>query len=318
VRRYDVDGVHVDDYFYPYKEKDSTGATIDFPDSASYARYRRGGGTLARDDWRRHNVDLLIERLYRRIKAVKPWVQFGISPISGWRENTPPGARTFDAYSEIYADTRKWLALGWCDYFVPQLYSAIESPTPYPVMLEWWAQQNAKARHLYAGNALYKVRTADTAGATGDRPPGWSAEEILRQIQITRDTSGAQGNVFFSMKALMQDTDSIAEKLAVPYAAPALVPASPWLARPAAPRPRIALVHDSATGEPYLALRPAGGRPPWLWVVETRSDGGWTTEVLPGRQRVHRLPAGRDPDAVYVRAVDRAGNLSRPARLPGG
>jgi len=316
VRRYDVDGVHIDDYFYPYKEKDSAGAIIDFPDSTSYARYRRAGGTLARDDWRRHNVDLLIRELYRRLKAVKPWVQFGISPISGWRENTPPGARTFDAYHEIYADSRKWLAEGWCDYFVPQIYSAIESPTPYPVMLDWWVKQNAKARHVYAGNGLYRVSRTDTAATSGNRPPAWKADEVLRQVQITRDSPGAQGNVFFSMKGLMLDADSIAEKLAVPYAGPALVPASPWLQQTAPARPTIALTHHPATGEAYLTLMPGRGRTPWLWVVQTRSDTVWTTEVLPGRERVHRLAAGRDPDAVYVRAVDRTGNQSRPAHRP--
>ena len=315
VRRYDVDGVHVDDYFYPYKEKDSAGAVIPFPDSTSYARYRRGGGTLERDDWRRHNVDLLIHELYLGIKGIKPWVQFGISPISGWRENTPAGARTFDAYGEIYADTRKWLALGWCDYFVPQLYSLIESPTPYPLMLRWWVEQNAKGRHLYAGNGLYRVRRTDPADSNGTRAPAWPADEILRQVEITRGMPGAQGNVFFSMKALMQDADSIDERLAVPYAAPALVPASPWLHLNPPPRPAIALRHDGATGEPYLTLRPADGRKPWLWVVQTRSDSGWSAELLPGYQRVHRLAGGREPDLVYVSAVDRTGNQGPPAAI---
>ena len=317
VRRYDVDGVHIDDYFYPYKEKDSAGAAIPFPDSTSYARYLHAGGTLARDDWRRHNVDLLIHELYLGIKGLKPWVQFGISPISGWRENTPPGAHTFDAYGEIYADTRKWLAEGWCDYFVPQLYSQIESPTPYPLMLQWWVEQNAKGRHVYAGNGLYRVRAPVADSASDSRPPGWGADEILRQVQITRDTPGAQGNVFFSMKGLMQDADSIAEKLAGPYAGPALVPASPWLHGTPPPRPAIALEHDASTGEPYLTLRSPSGRQPWLWVVQTRSDSAWSTEVLPGHQRVHRLPTGPDPVLVYVSAVDRTGNQSRPATLHG-
>jgi uncharacterized lipoprotein YddW (UPF0748 family) len=316
VRRYDVDGVHLDDYFYPYQEKDSAGVTIPFPDSTSYARYRRAGGKLERDDWRRHNVDLLIQELYRRIKAVKPWVAFGISPISGWRANTPAGARTFDAYGEIYADTRKWLAEGWCDYFVPQLYSMIESPTPYPAMLRWWVEQNEKGRHLYAGNGLYRVGGSSGAGAGGNGTPAWTAGEILRQVRITRETAGAQGNVFFSMKGLMQDADSIVEKLAVPYAEPALVPASPWLHRTLPARPAIALGHDAATGEAYLTLKPANGRKPWLWVVQIGSDRGWSTEVLPGSQRVHRLATDGDAGLVYVSAVDRAGNQSRPAVLP--
>ncbi|MBW3630866.1 MAG: family 10 glycosylhydrolase, partial [Gemmatimonadetes bacterium] len=90
VRRYDIDGVHIDDYFYPYKERDAAGAPIDFPDSASYARYRAGGGVLARNDWRRHNVDTFVERLDREIKREKRWVSFGVSPIGTWRPGNPP------------------------------------------------------------------------------------------------------------------------------------------------------------------------------------------------------------------------------------
>jgi uncharacterized lipoprotein YddW (UPF0748 family) len=321
VRRYDIDGVHVDDYFYPYKEKDSSGAIIDFPDAASYARYRRAGGSLERDDWRRHNVDLLIAELYRQIKDVKPWVQFGISPISGWKTNTPAGARTFDAYGEIYADTRKWLAEGWCDYFVPQIYSTIESPTPYPAMLEWWVAQNEKKRHLYAGNGLYRVGARNIVAAGGNRALEWTADEILRQVQITRDTPGAEGNVFFSMKGLMQDVDSIDEHLAAAYPAPALVPASPWLHKTPPGRPLIGLKHDPATGEAFVTLTPADGQKPWLWVVQTRTDSGWSTEVLPGDGRTHAFAAGGDPDAVYVSAVDRTGNESPTAvarRRPSG
>ncbi len=312
VRRYDIDGVHVDDYFYPYRERDSSGALIDFPDSASYSRYRHAGGTLGKDDWRRHNVDLLIRDLYRGIKATKPWVQFGISPISGWRANNPPGIRVFDAYNEIYADTRKWLVEGWCDYFVPQLYTAIESPTPYGAMLTWWSEQNPKGRHLYIGNGLHRVGTTTVVGASGNRALGWRADEIVRQVQLTRETPGAEGNVFFSMKGLMQDADSIDEKLAPLYAEPALVPASPWLHQSAPARLSAVLVADTATGEPYVRLGPAKGHSPWLWIVQSRTAGGWSTEVLPGTERQHRLAARSD--SVYVSVVDRFGNQSRVVR----
>ncbi len=312
VNRYDVDGVHIDDYFYPYKEKDSSGATIDFPDSVSYARYRRNGGKLERDDWRRHNVDLLIKELYQQIKAAKPWVQFGISPISGWRANTPAGVRTFDAYNEIYADTRKWLMEGWCDYFVPQLYTAIDSPTPYDVMQKWWVEQNVKGRHVYIGNGLHRVGTRNIVGAGGNRALGWKSDEIVKQIELTRQTKGAEGNVFFSMKGLMQDVDSIDEKLETLYAAPALVPASPWLRKTPPARPMIALTRDAATGEPYVRMTPAGDTKPWLWVVQTRADSGWVTEVLPGYERLHRLAQSGD---VSLSAVNRTGIVSAAATI---
>ncbi|SOD04097.1 Glycosyl hydrolase-like 10, partial [bacterium JGI 053] len=110
---YDVDGIHIDDYFYPYPEKDSAGATIDFPDEPSWTRYRAGGGRLARDDWRRENVNTLVRRLDHEIHRAKPWVKFGISPFGIWRPGNPPQIVTgFDQYAMLYADARKWLREG--------------------------------------------------------------------------------------------------------------------------------------------------------------------------------------------------------------
>ena len=324
VKRYDVDGVHIDDYFYPYKEKDASGQTIDFPDSATYARYRKGGGTLSRDDWRRHNVDLLVESLYRGVHATKPWVRFGVSPIGTWRPGNPPSVSPqFDAYQEIYADTRKWLREGWVDYWVPQLYWAIDSPQSYPVLLDWWASQNVKGRNLWIGNGLHRVGDNYTVGANGNRAANWRAEEIVNQVRLTRASvgqspnGGATGNVFFSMKGLMRDVDSIDAKLAPLYLEPALVPASPWLDRTPPPRPTATLVTSAATGERYVRLAPGGKEKPWLWVVRTLQGGQWTTEILPNEVRSHRLGATGvgNIERVVVNAVDRVGNVSPPARV---
>ncbi|HEU4562410.1 MAG TPA: family 10 glycosylhydrolase, partial [Longimicrobium sp.] len=139
VRRYDVDGVHIDDYFYPYPERDSaSGRNIDFPDEPSWQRYQAGGGRLSRDDWRRNNVDTFVERMYREVHRVKPWVQVGISPFGIWRPGHPQQIVTgFDQYAAIYADARKWLREGWTDYFVPQLYWPIaRTGQSYPVLLD--------------------------------------------------------------------------------------------------------------------------------------------------------------------------------------
>ena len=324
VRRYDIDGVHIDDYFYPYKERDSSGTLIDFPDSATYARYAARGGALARDDWRRRNVDLLVQELFAGVHATKPWVKFGVSPIGVWRPGNPAEAEfRFDATEEIYADSRKWLREGWVDYFVPQLYWAIDSPQNHPALLRWWAEQNVKRRHLWVGNGLHRVGAVNVVGAAGNRALNWSADEIVQQVRLARASAdsgpngGATGNVFFSMRGLMRDVDSVNAKLGVLYAEQALVPTSPWLDRVPPGRPAITLRSDPATGEPVVALTPAKGERTWLWVVRVRRGGAWATRVLPGQTRVHRIDMGDDgtqpPDLVQVTAVDRTGNESAPA-----
>ncbi|MEO6526692.1 MAG: family 10 glycosylhydrolase, partial [Gemmatimonadaceae bacterium] len=105
VRRYDIDALHMDDYFYPYRES-RNGRELDFPDDATWRRYQQGGGTLARNDWRRENVNLLVRQLNDAVHAVKPWVRFGISPFGIWRPGFPESVRGLDQYSEIYADAR--------------------------------------------------------------------------------------------------------------------------------------------------------------------------------------------------------------------
>jgi len=126
VRRYDVDGVQFDDYFYPDPEKDTAGRELVFPDDATWRKFGLPGGFLSRDDWRRANVNQFIQRVYQSIKAVKPRVKFGVSPKGIWRPGYPQQIRGMDAYAKIYADSRKWLANGWLDYFSPELYWPIE------------------------------------------------------------------------------------------------------------------------------------------------------------------------------------------------
>ncbi|HET6762595.1 MAG TPA: family 10 glycosylhydrolase, partial [Longimicrobiaceae bacterium] len=235
VRRYDVDGVHIDDYFYPYPEKDSAGARIDFPDSASWARYQARGGHLSRDDWRRDNVNVFIRRMYREVKAAKPWVKVGISPFGIWRPRNPPQIVTsFDQYADMYADARLWMLKGWADYFSPQLYWRIQAtPQSYPVLLQWWSEQNTHHRHLWPGNFTSQVIPTEAK---------WPAGEIVAQVNATRGNPGATGNVHFSMKAFAMDADSLFEKLlAGPYGEPALVPASPWLASGHPGRPAVSV-----------------------------------------------------------------------------
>ena len=321
VKRYDVDGVHLDDYFYPYKEKRANGST-EFPDDRSWKRYRRNKGTLARDDWRRQNVDLLVEALHNGIAKSKPWVKFGISPFGIWRPGFPETVKGFDSYAELYADSRKWLHDGWVDYLVPQLYWAIDKPGQrFPELLKWWVEQNPEGRHVWAGNYTSRIvaRTGCCVAASA-----WRTPEIVAQVESTRVQSGATGNVHFSMKAFLDDVDSVGTTLARgPYAERALVPASPWLdARaPAVPAaPKVAVRSAQPNGDPTLALTPAGKGVVRWWAVQLRADGVWRTIVLEGNVRTARLPEllrGADAvaDVVAVSAVDRVGNVSEPTIL---
>lgn len=310
VKRYNVDGIHLDDYFYPYKERDASKELIDFPDRETFARYVAGGGKLARNDWRRANVDSLVRRLYREIKLANPRVQFGVSPFGIWRPGNPASIRGFDAYNEIYADSRTWLNRGWLDYFTPQLYwHTRRTEQSYPVLLAWWVSQNMHRRHIWPGNFTSRVGTSN--------PDPWNAAELLYQIELTRRQFGAGGNVHFSAKALTLNRDSLAEKLlGGPYANPAVIPASPWLdSIPPAP-PVVGITPASDFGGLMLNLR-RGNEQPWLWTVRTLRKGQWTTAVLPGWIESHPLHDGTTtmPAAVVVNAVDRSGNLSLPVSL---
>src|SRR5205085_43385 len=121
------------------------------PDNVSWQKYG-AGGKLSRDDWRRQNVNAFVERAYKSIKSVKPWVKFGISPFGIWRPKNPPQVEGLDAYQTLYADSRKWLSEGWCDYCAPQLYWSIDArEQSFPMLLKWWADQNPKGRHVLAG-----------------------------------------------------------------------------------------------------------------------------------------------------------------------
>ena len=285
VKRYDVDGVHIDDYFYPYKERDSRGALIPFPDDASYAAYNAKGGSLQLDDWRRANVDTFVRRMYERVKLAKPWVKVGISPFGIWRPGFPADVRGFDSYAELYGDSRKWLREGWLDYASPQLYWPIaKDGQPYPSLLNWWAGENVKQRHMWPGNYTSRVGTAAT----------WTADELVNQIAVTRRQGNATGNVHFSMSVFMPPKNpastSAAERevlasrlMRESYSAPALVPASPWLSAGTA-RPLAAIVReesDARTGATFLIATTPQNQVARTWVIARWDGANWQTELRP-------------------------------------
>lgn len=226
VRRYDVDGVHMDDYFYPYPQhiKDPDTRSIEqhlpFPDDRTYESYQQQGGKLSKADWRRDNVNKIIQRLSVGIRATKEYVKFGISPFGIYRPGQPPGIfADIDPYEELHSDPKKWLEEGWVDYLAPQLYWKIDPPQQsYPVLLKWWIENNPKKRHIYPGIALYKIETQD-----------WPVSEGEKQVEITRSLAPqlALGNIFFRVK-FFNNSDIFDAFKTSTYAEPALAPAMSW------------------------------------------------------------------------------------------
>lgn len=310
VARYDIDGVHIDDYFYPYpipapNTPKDVKENLDFPDEPAWKNYRRAGGKLNRADWRRQNVDQLVEKIHRTIHATKPWVKFGISPFGlGKPALRPPGITGFSQYDSLYADAELWLQNGWLDYFTPQLYWPIDKKEQsYPVLLDYWVGQNVEKRHLWPG--LFTSKIDNTRES-------WPPEEITRQISLTRSRPGATGHVHFSAVALMEDRKGIAQKLAPLYAAPALVPATPWLDRtpPAAPQ-----LQRTGAG---VNIVPGKGEAPARYAVWRRYKTEWRLALQPAANRTVALNADDTLGAVTslaVLALDRTGNASAPSLL---
>jgi uncharacterized lipoprotein YddW (UPF0748 family) len=295
VRRYEVDGVHIDDYFYPYPVA-VNGTDQPFPDEDSYARHRLAGGALSREDWRRGNVDQLVLQLQATVRALKPWVRVGVSPFGlGRPERRPAGVSGFSQYDKLYADVEKWLANGWLDYLAPQLYWPVaREGQPFEPLLDQWVAENTQQRHLWPGFFTSQVGP----------PPGkgWPAREILEQIALQRARGDkATGHIHFSMAALMQDRDGLVTQLrGGTYAQPALVPATPWLPGDAAAAPRL---HREGT---RLRIVAAAGPQPARWALWRRVGGQWQLAVQAVQETLVD-PAGAD--RIAVAGVDRTGQL---------
>ncbi|MDP2139123.1 MAG: family 10 glycosylhydrolase [Candidatus Didemnitutus sp.] len=320
VRRYDVDGVHIDDYFYPYPIPDPdaapppVGATpavrsnLEFPDHPAWQRYQKSGGQLSRADWRRQNVNQLVERMHRSIHELKPWVRFGISPFGiGRPDLRPAGIEGFSQYDQLYADVELWLERGWLDYLTPQLYWPIQQRAQaFAVLLDYWAKQNTAQRHLWPG--LF-------ASAINDTAKSWTPEEISQQIELLRAHPAAGGHALFSMAALLQNRRGLSDRLqAQIYRQPALVPATPWLATgtPLAPALEI-------TGPTHVLVRPAAGTQAVLFAIWRRRGSAWEFSVQPAHDPHIDLAgdATAGPvETLVVSVVDRLGQESPLVTLP--
>ncbi len=223
VKEYDVDGIHFDDYFYPYP---IAGQKIN--DEATYVRYREGFSNIG--DWRRNNVNLLVKTLGDSIHHHKSHVKFGMSPSAIWRNigEDKEGAKTagLSTYSTLYADSRKWIKEGWVDYINPQIYfSFTRKVAPFPVLVDWWGE-NTYGRHLYVGHGAYLVHNGNTKAEAAWGIPS----QIPDQIRYVRNNEKAQGSIFFSSKSLATVARKVADSLRTDfYKYPSLPPQMPWL-----------------------------------------------------------------------------------------
>lgn len=213
VRRYDVDGIHFDDYFY------EDGMTTE--DAATYTNYNPNNLSLA--NWRRNNVNTLVKMISDSISSSKPYVKWGISPRGIWRPNYPPGVSGNDNYNSIYCDAMAWLHAKSIDYINPQLYWAFGGSQDYAKLMPWWADSaGANGRHMYVGHAVYRINS-------GVSP--FNANEIPRQIRLNRTDNFCQGGVLYNTTAtlgnLLGFTDSLKNTL---YKYPALTPIMNWKA----------------------------------------------------------------------------------------
>jgi uncharacterized lipoprotein YddW (UPF0748 family) len=283
VKRYDVDGVHLDDYFYPYPS-----GNLRFPDGKSPAE-------------RRSYVDGFVSNLYSAVKRQKPWVRVGISPFGIWRPGVPAGIEAgIDSYEQLAGDSRKWLKNGWLDYLAPQLYWP-NSPQKqsFSTLLSWWRQQGS--RPVWPGIATSRI------GGPEDRRP---ASEIINQIEISRKIpSSSNGQIHWSVKSLVKNQGGIATKLASVYTQPSAIPPMPWVNSKSPGAPTVSATAKGDTTS--ISCTPANNTA--KIAVQGKVGGTWRTlKIVPAYSTNISIPRS---DAIAVTALDRFGNASPPKVL---
>jgi uncharacterized lipoprotein YddW (UPF0748 family) len=283
VKRYDIDGVHLDDYFYPYPSGNNR-----FADGKSPAQ-------------RRAYVDGFVSSLYSSVKRQKPWVRVGISPFGIWRPGVPAGIEAgIDSYEQLAGDSRKWLKNGWVDYLAPQLYWRISpQKQSFTALLSWWREQGS--RPVWPG-----IASARIGGPEDGRP----ASEITNQIDASRRIGkNWNGHIHWSAKSLVKNQGGIATRLASTYTQPAAVPPMPWLNNKAPAAPGVsAAVQGNGT---FVRWTPAGGTS--KVAVQAKVGGSWRTyQIGPASSQGITIPRA---EAVAVTALDRFGNTSAPKVL---
>ncbi|HEY1005694.1 MAG TPA: family 10 glycosylhydrolase [Sphingobacteriaceae bacterium] len=318
VRNYDIDGIHFDDYFYPYPE-----AGKPIPDRDAFRKY--GAGFSSIEDWRRNNVDVLIRTLSENIRKEKKHVKFGISPFGIWlnKSSHPEGSEStgLEGYKALYGDARKWMENGWLDYINPQVYfSFFYRPAPYEKLVDWWSN-NAFGKHVYIGHGVYR--------ATENKPDWRNRSQLPDQVRYLRKNNRVQGSVYFSSKSLTNNlagfTDSLRSSF---YSYRALPPAMLWLDEV----PPLAPVELKATVQNKCVLlnwktpgAAADGESPYGYVIyrfteveDTRIDNPANILKISFDAGTGYLDETAVPGIRYrylVTAIDRLKNESQPSNL---
>jgi len=265
VKRYPVDAIHLDDYFYPYRI-----AGKEFPDAASYAR---SGSTLNKEDWRRSNVDSIIVAISKAIKEENKQVRFGISPFSVWRnqDKDPRGSDSRAGqtnYDDLYADILLWLEKDWIDYVTPQLYLEIgHDKIAYEKLLEWWSK-NAFGKHIYIGHGIYRF---DERTSVKWKNPA----ELPNQLKLLRQYPNVQGSIYFSSKSFDKNPNGWNDSLQNNYYKyPALVPSMDWISKEKPAAPVLSRVAKKGEEISFSVKPPSAGNVPVKCFVIYRFPAG--------------------------------------------
>ncbi|WP_432870383.1 glycoside hydrolase family 10 protein [Microbispora rosea] len=316
VTRYDIDGVHFDDYFYPVN-------TTAFDDGAAYAAYGTGFPDLA--SWRRDNVDLLVREMQQRVRQAKPEVIWGIGPSGIWRNRAtdPLGSDTSggQSYDNLHADTRGWVKKGWLDYIAPQLYWYIgQSNADYAKLVPWWSGVAAGTGvQLWIGQAAYK------AGTTGQPVEWFQPDELSRHLTLNRDHPEVGGDIWYNAADVRDDRlGSIGAVVSGHYTRPALAPLLPRLAGGEPPRRPVLASARRVSGGVELHVEATGPRAPFQFAVfrfdrparrQDFADAAHLVAVVPAGRHVRWVDPGGAPGHRYhVTAVDRASRQSEPSQ----
>jgi len=291
-RRYNIDGIHIDDYFYPYPQVNKNGTPKQiFPDGKTPAS-------------RRYYVDTFIKQMYTSIKQIKPHLRVGISPFGIWKPGVPAGTTAMiNANEHLACDSRKWLASGWCDYLSPQLYWRIHSPQSFTKLLHWWrnvSHTSAYNRPVWPGLATARILS------TSD--PGRPANEMLNQVNLSRSVGkNWAGHIHWSMKSLLQNRDQISSKLkSGAYTAPALVPPMSWMPSQMPAPPLVKFSLSSTRVSASWRSVPSAGK----YAIQIRKGNKWHSVVVTFGNAINI--SGR-PDAIAITAVNKIGIASLPS-----